>query len=117
MHYKSQKGHESKCYRCGIKGHWSRICRSSKHLANLYQASLKEKGKEFEVNLTKVDDPEDYLNTSNGVNVTHLEASDFFGDINKEVDKLIGDQKIIHIKYFLSLYHYIMLCKLCLCLN
>ena len=69
------------------------------------------------MNLAKVNDPEDYLNTSNGVNVTHLEVSDFFEDINKEVENLIGDQKIIHIKYFLSLYHYIMLCKLCMCLN
>ena len=113
----TKKGHESKCYRCGIKEHWSRICHSPKHLANLYQAFLKEKGKGVEVNLAKVNDPEDYLNTSNGVNVTHLEVSDFFEDINKEVENLIVDQKIIHIKYFLSLYHYIMLCKLCLCLN
>lgn len=53
-------------------------------MANLYQASLKEKGKRVEVNLTEVSDLEDYHNTSNGVNVTHLEASDFFGDIKSD---------------------------------
>ncbi|XP_047326335.1 uncharacterized protein LOC124930009 [Impatiens glandulifera] len=35
---------ENKCYRCGMKGHWSRICRTPKHFINLYQASLKGKG-------------------------------------------------------------------------
>ena len=30
---------------CGMKGHWPHTCRMAKHLANLYQASTKEKGK------------------------------------------------------------------------
>ena len=54
LQYKSQKGHENKCYRCGIKGHWSRTCRMPKHLVDLYQASLKEKGKGVKVNLTEL---------------------------------------------------------------
>ena len=28
------------CYRCGMKGHWSRTCRTPKHLVDLYQESL-----------------------------------------------------------------------------
>ena len=84
LQYKSQKGHENKCYRCGIKGHWSRTCRTPKHLVDLYQASLKEKGKGVKVNLTELGDPKDYLDASDGVNITHLEAFDFFGDINRE---------------------------------
>ncbi|XP_034225453.1 uncharacterized protein LOC117635212 [Prunus dulcis] len=32
---------ESTCHRCGAKGHWLRACRTPKHLADLYQASLK----------------------------------------------------------------------------
>ncbi|KAL4595009.1 hypothetical protein ACB092_12G060500 [Castanea dentata] len=84
IQYKYQKGHENKCYRCGIKGHWSRTCHTPKHLVDLYQASLKEKGKGVEVNLAELGDPEDYLDALGGVNITHLEASDFFGDINRE---------------------------------
>ncbi|KAL4639001.1 hypothetical protein ACB092_03G186500 [Castanea dentata] len=94
---KSPKGHESVCYRCGIKGHWSRTCRMPKHLVNLYQASLKDKGKRVEVNLPDLSDLEDpmkYLDISSEPNVTHLEASDFFEDIDKEVENLIGDQNV-----------------------
>ncbi|KAL4625513.1 hypothetical protein ACB092_05G031900 [Castanea dentata] len=54
---KAPKGHESICYRCGIKGHWSHTCCTPIHLANLYQASLKDKGKGVEVNLADLNDP------------------------------------------------------------
>ena len=37
---KNPKSDEKVCYRCGMIGHWSRICRTSKHLVDLYQASL-----------------------------------------------------------------------------
>ena len=33
-----------------MKGHWSRTCRTPKHLVDLYQASIKGKGKEVETN-------------------------------------------------------------------
>ncbi|TYJ14752.1 hypothetical protein E1A91_A10G138300v1 [Gossypium mustelinum] len=29
------------CYRCGEKGHWSHVCRTQKHLVDLYQQSIK----------------------------------------------------------------------------
>ena len=41
------KAPQDTCYRCGMEGHWSRICRTAKHLVDLYQASLKENGKKI----------------------------------------------------------------------
>ncbi|CAL8136192.1 unnamed protein product [Prunus armeniaca] len=31
------------CHRCGSKGHWARTCCTPKHLADLYQSSLKNR--------------------------------------------------------------------------
>ena len=39
---KPPKNHENKCYRYGMKGHWSRTYRTPKHLVDLYQTSIKE---------------------------------------------------------------------------
>ena len=69
---KAVKKSDDNCYKCGIKGHWSRTCCTPKHLVDLYQASLKEKGKGVEENLAKLSDPEGYLDASDGVNITHL---------------------------------------------
>lgn len=38
---KSKPPTESVCYHCGSTDHWSRICRTPRHLVDLYQASLK----------------------------------------------------------------------------
>ena len=68
------------------------------HLADLYQASLKDKGKGVEMNLadlSDLEDPVNYLDISNEANVTRLEAFDFFEDIDKEVENLIGDQNVV----------------------
>ena len=35
-----------------MEGHWSRTCHTSKDLVDLYQASLKEKGKKIYMNFT-----------------------------------------------------------------
>ena len=43
----NKKVYETECYRCGIKGHWSRTCRTTKHLVDLYQASMKGKDKQI----------------------------------------------------------------------
>jgi len=80
---KQNKNKEDKCYRCGMKGHWSRTCRTPKHLVNLYQASIKEKGKGIEMNFANYSNPADspfFLDTLNGEGSTHLDVSDFFED-------------------------------------
>ncbi|XP_016581821.1 uncharacterized protein LOC107879262 [Capsicum annuum] len=46
---------ESKCYRCGGKGHWSRTCHTSKHLVKLCQASLKKTDNDVEANFISED--------------------------------------------------------------
>ena len=45
MQDKPPKSHENNCYRCGMKRHWSCTCRTPKHLVDLYQVSIKAKGK------------------------------------------------------------------------
>lgn len=68
------------------------------HLADLYQASLKDEGKGVEMNLadlSDLEDPVNYLDISSEANVTRLEAFDFFEDIDRGVENLIGDQNVV----------------------
>ena len=66
------KKFESKCYRCGMTNHWSRTCRTPKHLVELYQASVKKKKeKEVETNFAE-------NNSNNLLMDAHLDVSDFF---------------------------------------
>ncbi|KAL6521540.1 hypothetical protein OROGR_018109 [Orobanche gracilis] len=71
---------EDKCHRCGMTGHWSRTCRTEKHLVDLYQRSIKGKDK-IETNVLDYDGPLD---------TTHLDVSDFFADPKGDIDHLIG---------------------------
>ncbi|KAL6584777.1 hypothetical protein OROMI_004066 [Orobanche minor] len=74
---------ESTCHRCGMKGHWSRTCRISKHLVDLYQASLKG----VETNFNEQNDTlgiahlEAHLGGRDQIDppgLTHMEVGDFF---------------------------------------
>ncbi|XP_028772047.1 uncharacterized protein LOC114729229 [Neltuma alba] len=81
---------ENQCYWCGMKGHWSRTCRMPKHLAKLYQASIKRSSNNVEANLTfQTDDVEanfayknddiNELDDANGLDaMEHLDVADFF---------------------------------------
>ena len=51
----SLRNPEDSYYKCGSKGHWSRVYRTPEHLYNIFKASLK--GKKKEVNFTEHDDP------------------------------------------------------------
>ena len=80
---KSPKNHENNCYRCGMKGHESRTCRTPKHLVDFYQALIKAKGKEIEINFTNDD----------GFDLTYYDI-DFFGGPNEKTYHLINYEKI-----------------------
>ena len=56
----NKKVYETECYRCGMKGHWSRTCRTTKPLVDLYQASMKGKDKQIETNFLDGKDTMDH---------------------------------------------------------
>ncbi|BBG96653.1 Disease resistance protein CC-NBS-LRR class family [Prunus dulcis] len=68
---------ESTCHRCGAKGHWVRTCRTPRHLADLYQASLKNR--KVEINYIDHAPPatDGSSEISRQLNKTHLDVSDF----------------------------------------
>ena len=66
-----------------MKGHWSRTCHTPKHLVDLYQASIKVKGKDIEMNFTD----------SNGLDLTYYDI-DFFRGPNEKTEHLINDKNI-----------------------
>ena len=67
------KAHENNCHRFGMKGHWARTCCTPKHLVDLYVASIKEKGKEIEMNFIDI----------NGFDLTYYDT-DFFEGPNEK---------------------------------
>ncbi|XP_059654824.1 uncharacterized protein LOC132301600 [Cornus florida] len=95
------KAHDNTCYRCGMTGHWQSICRTPKHLADLYQALMKEKGKQNEMNFLDHDESVDtinlemnFINHDEPVNITNLDVLDFFDDRDGRIDFLIGDGNV-----------------------
>ena len=66
---KSSKDHENVYFRCGVKGHWSHVYHTPKHLVDFYLPSKKAKGKEIETN---------FMDHENPINVANLYVSDFF---------------------------------------
>ncbi|XP_070027771.1 uncharacterized protein [Nicotiana sylvestris] len=80
---RNAEGSETKCYRCSGKGHWAKICRIPKHLVELYQASLKNKG------------PEANLVCDNEFDITHLDVADFFEHPDEKINHLIGDGSVV----------------------
>ncbi|XP_058768042.1 uncharacterized protein LOC131641755 [Vicia villosa] len=72
------------------EGHWSRTCRTPKHLVDLYQKSLKNIKERIETHFADEDDDPDYGN----MDVTHLDIGDFFADPDGKIDHLIGDGSV-----------------------
>lgn len=70
------------CHRCGSKGHFSRTCRTPKHLVELYQYSIKNKDKNIDTNVTlAIDDIE--ANHTEGKTAPN---EDFFDDLENILD-------------------------------
>ncbi|XP_051127613.1 uncharacterized protein LOC127249064 [Andrographis paniculata] len=80
-----KRNYEDKCHRYGTKGHWSRVCRTPKHLVDLYQASLKGKSTSADVNLSEQNNDDAYddvlKNTSADVNLTEQNNDDTYDDV------------------------------------
>ncbi|XP_039687091.1 uncharacterized protein [Medicago truncatula] len=87
----NSKTNENICYRCGGKGHWSRTCRTPKHLVDLYQQSLKNKGKKVETHYAYNDGDDADYDIYGDLDTTPLDIGDFFEDPNGKIDHLIGD--------------------------
>jgi hypothetical protein len=75
----SSKKSKSSCYRCDMTNHWSHTCCTLKYLVEFYQASIKKKGKEVEINFIE-NEPIGLLMD------THLDVSDFFENVGKEIN-------------------------------
>ncbi|XP_021839158.2 uncharacterized protein [Spinacia oleracea] len=74
------------CFRCGMTGHWGKTCRTAKHLVDLYQTSIKGKGKVDEANYVDEENPSG----------PSFDVSDFFNDNPDSVNDLIfGDNSNI----------------------
>ncbi|XP_076955265.1 uncharacterized protein LOC143630042 [Bidens hawaiensis] len=69
------------CHRCGSNNHWALACRTPKHLVELYQQSIKGKGKEIETNFTYNDGSVDIPDGQK--DLTHMDIGDFTNDATK----------------------------------
>ena len=96
----NKKVYETECYRCGIKGHCSRTCHTTKHFVDLYYASVKRKNKQIETNFIDgkdIMDPDDHFFDDDGaVPLKHFDVSDFFEDLSGKIDHLIGDDNVCY---------------------
>jgi len=76
------------CFRCGTKGHWSRICRTPKHLVDLYKTSQKQKENQVEANFFEPINP----TISDGSQMNFdFDVSDFLEDPSVKIDHLLCD--------------------------
>ena len=66
-----------------MKEHWARTFCKPKHLTDLYQASIKEKGKEIEMNFTN----------RNGLDLIYYDT-DFFGGPSGKMNYLMNYENI-----------------------
>ena len=56
----TQKVWEDVCARCGLEGHWSKRCKTSKYHADLHRANLQKKTESNLASAPKIEDPPQY---------------------------------------------------------
>ncbi|XP_058208289.1 uncharacterized protein LOC131321309 [Rhododendron vialii] len=88
---KPSKNSEDSCYKCGGKGHWSRTCRTPKHLIELYQASLKEKGKEIETDFTDQISQNQTVDPFEPIDIPFFDISEYLAGPSGTKDDFFGD--------------------------
>ena len=98
-----------------MKGHWSRTCRTTKHLVNLYQASIEGNDNQIETNFINGQgtmDPYDpyqvslqeannqtddnFIDNDGAITLTHFDIFDFFENPSRKIDHLIGDDNVCY---------------------
>ena len=98
-----------------MKGHWSCTSRTAKNLVDLYQASIKGKGNQFETNFINgqgtmdLDDPyqvplqesnnqieDNFIDNDGAIPSTHFDISDFFEDLSGKIDHFIGNGNVCY---------------------
>ena len=67
-----------------MEGHWSRTCRTTKYLVDLYQASLKDKRKRVETNFAD----------GNRLNLSYFDMDFFFEGPSDHFNCLIDDENV-----------------------
>ncbi|XP_068307565.1 uncharacterized protein [Pyrus communis] len=81
------KNSDKACHKCGGDRHWAHTCRTPKHLVDLSQAFLEEKGvvTNFldQARLMHIPDP--VCDLSGQLNTTHLDVSNFIVERGNEV--------------------------------
>lgn len=73
------------CYLYGIVGHLSHVCRISKHLVDLYQASLEKKKRK---NVVYNWDYQDNGILFEPSNLTHLDVANFFETLEEKINTI-----------------------------
>nr|GFB01258.1 hypothetical protein [Tanacetum cinerariifolium]GFB01259.1 hypothetical protein [Tanacetum cinerariifolium] len=85
MQHQAPKNLGNACNRCGMKTHWAKQFRTSRHFVDLYQASLKKKGKDIETNFI------DNFNDDGPIPNVRFDSLDFFDDVEDVVASFSND--------------------------
>ncbi|GKC12654.1 retrovirus-related pol polyprotein from transposon TNT 1-94 [Tanacetum coccineum] len=95
MQHEAPRNSENTCNICGMKNHWAKQCRTSKHFVYLYQASLKKKGKDIKTNfIDNFNDDELYPNDDESNPNVRFDSSDFFDDVEDVIASFSNDENV-----------------------